>query len=180
MPDVKRVIVGVSESPAGLAALRHAVAEARRADCVLIPVLAWTTPGGETAYYQYPVPSALREWQMLARKRLDTAFEEAFGGFPTDLVIRPIVPRAPAGTALVEIAGAPGDLLVVGAGRRHWARRLVRSSVTRYSLAHAKCPVVAVPPPELLGEVSFKARTLRRFRGRVTSDWTAAMHDPHS
>ncbi|GAA1877720.1 universal stress protein [Streptantibioticus ferralitis] len=176
MAGGKRVIVGVSGSPASLAALRRAVAEARRAEALLVPVLAWSPPGGETAYRRHPVPHLLWEWQQAARKRLDTAFDEAFGGYPSDLRIHPMPVQFAAGPALVQLADDPDDLLVVGTGRRGRLRRLLHTSVSRYCLARAKCPVIAVPPPELLHELSFTARAFRKFPDLETSGWAAAVH----
>ncbi len=60
--------------------------------------------------------------------------------------------RGPAGPVLVEVAD-PEDLLVVGTGRRGALRRL-RRSVSRYCLAHARGPVIAVPPSDLMEEAS--------------------------
>lgn len=54
---------------------------------------------------------------------------------------------------LVGMACCPGDLLVVGAGRRGALARIVSGKVSRYCLAHARCPVLAVPPPALAVEV---------------------------
>ena len=54
------------------------------------------------------------------------------------------------GPVLVDTAGQPGDLLVIGTGRRSLIGRAVRKSVGRYCLAHAKCPVLAVPPSALM------------------------------
>ncbi|WP_320780039.1 universal stress protein, partial [Streptomyces sp. CRN 30] len=53
--------------------------------------------------------------------------------------------------ALVATADREDDLLVVGAGRRGPLRRALRPSVSRHVLAHAVCPVLAVPPSPLLG-----------------------------
>jgi hypothetical protein len=61
------------------------------------------------------------------------------------------------GLVLTSIASKPDDLLVLGAGRRGSLRWMFRSQVTRYCAVHARCPVVLVPPPELV-------RELRRFR----------------
>jgi hypothetical protein len=61
--------------------------------------------------------------------------------------------RGPAGTTLVSIACRPGDVLVVGTGRRTVLHGLSACSVSRYCAAHARCPVVLVPPPELAGEI---------------------------
>jgi hypothetical protein len=40
-------------------------------------------------------------------------------------------------------------VLVIGAGRRGALARALSCGVSRYCLAHARCPVVAVPPAEL-------------------------------
>ncbi|WP_328623459.1 universal stress protein [Streptomyces sp. NBC_00354] len=42
--------------------------------------------------------------------------------------------------------GDADDLLVVGTGSRGPLLRALRPSVARYCLAHAPCPVLAVPP----------------------------------
>lgn len=42
---------------------------------------------------------------------------------------------------------------MVGTGSRTALRRLVRPSVARYCLAHAACPVMAVPPSPLQAEL---------------------------
>ncbi|HEY7360591.1 MAG TPA: universal stress protein, partial [Streptosporangiaceae bacterium] len=41
----------------------------------------------------------------------------------------------------------------VGAGRRDALGRMAFSRVSRYCLAHAQCPVVAIPPPALASEL---------------------------
>jgi hypothetical protein len=53
------------------------------------------------------------------------------------------------GWVLVSLASRPDDMLVIGAGRRGILARIACSRVSRYCLAHAHCPVLAVPPPEL-------------------------------
>ena len=50
------------------------------------------------------------------------------------------------GTVLTGLARQDSDLLVIGAGRRA-PLRLPGSPVSRYCLAHAHCPVLAIPPP---------------------------------
>jgi hypothetical protein len=67
--------------------------------------------------------------------------------------VQPVVQRGEAGWVLVNLACGPADLLVVGAGRRGPLTRLVSGKVSRYCLAHAGCPVIAVPPPALAREV---------------------------
>jgi hypothetical protein len=61
------------------------------------------------------------------------------------------VQRGEAGYVLVRAACCPGDLLVVGTGRRGVLARVISGKVSRYCLAHARCPVLAVPPPALAG-----------------------------
>lgn len=143
-----RVVVGVSGSLGSLAALRRAVDEARRSQRLLLPVLAWTPPGGEMSYRRAPCPQLAKVWEDNAVEQLCTAFEEGLGGRPTDLPVQPMVVRADAGYALCDIADRPADLLVVGTGRRGGLTRLAHAGVSRHVLAHAVCPVLAVPPPE--------------------------------
>jgi len=87
-----------------------------------------------------------------ATQRLTDALNAAWGGIPADLLVQPVVERGEAGRVLVTIA-SPDDLLVVGAGRRGALARLVCGRVSRYCLARAACPVLAVPPPALAQEI---------------------------
>jgi nucleotide-binding universal stress UspA family protein len=151
MAESARVVVGVSGSLSSLAALHRAVAEARQRDAVLVPVLAWHAVGGELAYRSAPCPPLLKVWQEAARRRLDGAFEQAFGGYPAGLRVSPLLVRDEnPGRALVGVADRPEDLLVISTGRQGRLRRIMHGSVSRYCLAHARCTVAAVPPSELL------------------------------
>jgi len=145
---VCRVIVGASGSPGSLRALRHAEDLARRSDATLIPVLAWVPPGGDLAARQ-PCPAMVRIWHEAAWQRLWDALEAAWGMVPVDLSVRPVVQRGQPGPVLADLAGQPDDLLVVGAGRRGGLAFLGHGRVGRYCLAHAQCPVLAVPPATL-------------------------------
>lgn len=140
-----RVVVGVSGSLGSLTALHRAAAEARRTGGVLVAVLAWEPPGGEFAYRRSPCPPLLDAGQDRARRRLLDAVESAFGRLPEDLPLRALTVRGPTGWALTQVANRSDDLLVVGAGRRGRLRRLLTPSVARHCLAHAVCPVLAVP-----------------------------------
>jgi nucleotide-binding universal stress UspA family protein len=143
---VRRVIVGASGSPGSLRALRHAEDLARHSVAALIPVLAWTPPGGDLAARRQPCPTLVRIWQDAAWQQLWTALDAAWGEIPADMPVQPVVQRGLPGQILVETACHPGDLLVVGAGRRGVLARVWHTRVSRYCLAHAQCPVVAVPP----------------------------------
>ncbi|WP_406194828.1 universal stress protein [Kitasatospora sp. NBC_01560] len=147
MAEDTRIVVGVSGSTGNLAALHRAVQETRLRNAVLVPVIAWTPVGGEAAYRAAPCPELARIWVQDARDRLDAAVARAFGGHPADIRIEPVVMRGETGPVLTRVADRPGDLLVVGTGRRSPLRTLLqRGSVSRYCLAHAACTVVAVPP----------------------------------
>jgi nucleotide-binding universal stress UspA family protein len=150
---VRRVVVGVHGSLGSLQALRYAAEEARERNVPLVPVIAWIPPGGDLAERRHPSPYLRRVWREAAHKQLCSAFEAALGGLPDDLLVQPQVQRGETGPVLVDIADEPGDLLVIGTGRRSLIGRALRKSVGRYCLAHAKCPVLAIPPSALMDEV---------------------------
>jgi nucleotide-binding universal stress UspA family protein len=155
---VRRVVVGVHGSLGSLQALRHAAGEARERNVPLVPVIAWTPPGGDIAERSHPSPYLRRIWQEAARKQLWSAFESGLGGVPDDLQTEPHVVRGETGPVLVDVADEPGDLLVIGTGRRSLVGRALRRSVGRYCLAHARCPVLAVPPSALMDEMGRRGR----------------------
>jgi nucleotide-binding universal stress UspA family protein len=146
---VRRVIVGVSGSPGSLQALRHAADLARFHLAPLVPLLAWLPPGGDLADRSHPSPYLRNLWRDAAWQRLWDAMDLAFGGVPEDLAIQSDVERGDPGHVLVGIACHPDDLLVIGAGRRGPLAHALSCRVSRYCLAHAQCPVIAVPPPAL-------------------------------
>ena len=150
---VRRVIAGVSGSAGSLQALRYAAEMARSEHSVLAPVLAWVPPGGELADRRFPCPQLRAAWAEAAADRLRTAIELAIGGPPADIPFCPEVVRGEAGEVLTFLAAEPGDVLVIGTGRRGAMRRLVSCGVSRYCLARACCPVIAVPPSPLAAEL---------------------------
>ena len=154
MSGVDRLIVGTSGSPGSLVALRYGEVLARAHDAVLIPVLAWELPGGEHAVRVQPSGELRQEWRDLACRQLRDALIAAWGDIPHDPLVQPHLERGPAGWVLVNLARRPGDVLVVGAGRRGAVARMAFSRVSRYCLAHAQCPVLAIPPPELARELA--------------------------
>jgi nucleotide-binding universal stress UspA family protein len=146
----RRIIIGTSGSPGSLQALRYAAGIARDNEATLVPVLAWTPPGGDLADRRYPSAYLRQVWRDGAWQQMWTALDLAWGGIaPAGRPAEPRVLRGEPGEVLVASAGEPGDLLVIGTGRRGAMRRLIGSKVGRYCLGHAGCPVVAVPPAEL-------------------------------
>jgi nucleotide-binding universal stress UspA family protein len=150
---VRRIVVGVHGSLGSLQALRWAADEARERQVPLVPVIAWIPPGGDLAERSHPSPYLRRVWQEAAGKRLTEAFDECLGGIPDGLSVQGRVERGEAGAVLVDVADQAGDLLAIGTGRRNPVGRVLHRSVGRYCLAHARCPVIAVPPSALMDEM---------------------------
>jgi nucleotide-binding universal stress UspA family protein len=165
---VRRIVVGVHGSLGSLQALRWAAEEAQARQVPLIAVIAWVPPGGDMAERSHPSPYLRRMWGEAARERLITAFEAGLGAIPDDVRVEPCVQRGETGPVLVDIAGQPGDLLVIGTGRRSLLGRALHKSVGRYCLAHARCPVLAVPPSALMDEIARGFRPWSRRRRHVT------------
>jgi nucleotide-binding universal stress UspA family protein len=151
---VRRIVVGVHGSLGSLQALRYAAEEAREREVPLVPVTAWVPPGGDLAERRHPSPYLRKIWREAAWERLWEAFDAGLGAVPADISLEPHVVRGDTGPVLVDFADQPGDLLVIGTGRRSVISRALRRSVGRYCLAHARCPVLAVPPSALMDEVS--------------------------
>ena len=165
MSGVRRVIAGVSGSPGSIQAVRHAAGLARTHDATLIPVLAWMPPGGEFADRSHPSLYLRQLWREAAWVRLWRALELSLGSIPDDVRCAAQVLRGDAGAVLVEAANRDGDVLVIGAGRRGAVSRLLACRVSRYCLAHARCPVVAVPPSDLARLSHGLRGWARRHRG---------------
>ena len=164
MVAVRRIVVGVHGSLGSLQALRFAAEEARERHVVLVAAIAWMPPGGDLAERTHPSPNLRQVWRDAARQRLLDAFDNGLGGLPHDIEVHARVERGETGSVLVEVADQPDDLLVIGTGRRSFFLRALRSSVGRYCLAHAKCPVLAVPPSALMDEMGHSWLRMRSVR----------------
>jgi nucleotide-binding universal stress UspA family protein len=173
MLGVCRIFAGVSGSPGSVHALRQAAGLARHHDAVLVPLLAWVPPGGNLNERKDPCPELRQLWEDQAWQRLWSTLDAAFGGLPAGIATEPVVLRGKPGRALTLLARQPGDLLVIGAGRRGLLRQLWCCGVARYCLAHAHCPVLAIPPPALAQEAGHGLRGWA-FRHR----WTKATAQP--
>jgi nucleotide-binding universal stress UspA family protein len=167
---VRRVVVGVSGSPASVRALRIAVEHARRAGLPLLAVHAWLPPGGDLAERRAPSPELRAIWKRAALERLQGAISAAWGALPADVSVEHVVARGQAGPSLVDIANSPDDLLVIGAGRRGALARFWSGRVTRYCQARAYCPVLAVPPPALTATRSNRLKGWSFRHRELTAD----------
>lgn len=171
-PGERRVVVGVSGSLGSLTALHRGADEARRTGAVLVAVLAWVPPGGESAHRKAAFPPPEDALRRAAAERLLGAVDDAFGADGPGVPWEGFVVRGTPGPALVESADRPGDVLVIGAGRRGGVRHVLFPNVVRYCVAHACCPVLAVPPSPLQSELADLHRRLGRRRTLLASDLT--------
>jgi nucleotide-binding universal stress UspA family protein len=133
--QVKRIVVGVSDSLAGLEALRTAVAEARLRDAAVLAVRAWTFRAGSR---EPGVPRWRREIAAEAARTLTRAFAAAMGGPPDDVTVEMTIAEGLPERVLVDLADRVDDLLVIGgtgAGVWHPGRTLV----VRYCARRARC-----------------------------------------
>jgi len=167
LPRIDRIVAGVSGSPGNLPALRYAADLARACDAGLMFVHAWVPSGPEFLAWQFPADPPILQWRDDAWQRLWHALDLAFGGLPADIPVEPLIMRGSPGPVLVGTAGRDGATLVVGAGRRGAAGRLRNGRVGRYCLAHASCPVIAVPAP-----------ALDRATARAVRGWVRRHDDP--
>lgn len=143
-----RVIVGVTGTLVNLHALRVAVDVARARDAVLYAVHVWDTGDDlESVYATAHKPEILPRLQLVGH-----AFDQALGGCPGDLDVRPLVIEGRPWYRLAQLTRQDTGLLVVGARRRPWWRRLTPAT-DRNCIRHAHCPVLVVPPPPMVAQV---------------------------
>jgi nucleotide-binding universal stress UspA family protein len=149
-----RVVVGIDDSPAGLAALQCAVRLARSRAARLVAVRAWALGlprhGGLRRYRDHtPVVIAFHGTEprhaarSLIKRVLREAAPDALGG-DVDVTIE--TPEGNPGPVLTEIASGNDDVLVVGTTPGPSLKRAVHGSVSAYCTAHAHCPVTVVTP----------------------------------
>ena len=174
MPGVRRVVVGVHGTVGSLQALRYAADEARHRNVPLVPVIAWVPPGGDLAERRHSSPYLRKLWRDAAWERLWAAFDDGLGGVPADLRVEARCERGESGVVLVDVANQSDDLLVIGTGRRNRLHRMLHPSVGRYCLAHARCPVLAVPPSALMDEMSRGLRAWHIKRHALIPDMPEA------
>lgn len=147
-----KVVVGVDDSPGGLAALRWAVEFARSGGVPLVAVRAWALGlprhGGRRGHRHvvFAFGGAIPRQQAAELTR--RAFHGAAGGIPHDLDVVIQTPGGEPGPILADVTSEAGDVLVVGTrGSTHSLKRVMRGSVSAYCAEHARCPVVVVSTP---------------------------------
>jgi nucleotide-binding universal stress UspA family protein len=146
-----RVVVGVDGSAGSLAALRWALAQARRTVARVEAVCAWQDPSTfGLALGAAPAMMDAGQVSAAAEKALAEAVAEAIGPAADGdvTVVTRVIEGHPAQVLTQAADGA--QLLVVGR-RGHTAliemalAGMALGSVSRYCVQHAPCPVVVVP-----------------------------------
>ncbi|MFE4307092.1 MULTISPECIES: universal stress protein [unclassified Streptomyces] len=145
-------MVGTNGSLGSLAALHEAATRSRARAAELVVVMAWQPPGGGSGSRASCGPSVLADCRDAAAALLRETLE-AFGACRPGVTPVGRLVRGTPGVALVDAVHDPGDLLVVGTGSRGLLLRVLRPSVARHCLAHAPCPVLAVPPSPLQADL---------------------------
>jgi len=136
-----RIVIGIGDDPAAVAALAYAVAEARRCNAELVAVRAWGPLADPSPRDAVP-PGAEAELRARANDEITRAFDEAAGGVPLDVKVKTETPEGPPGRALARVADRADDLIVVGRSRHLLGRRAVFGSVPDYLMDHATCRVL--------------------------------------
>nr|WP_104791642.1 universal stress protein [Streptomyces sp. QL37]PPQ62268.1 universal stress protein [Streptomyces sp. QL37] len=145
-----RVVAGVSGRPDSPAVLQRAAAEARLRGAELLAVMAWDIPGADGGgRHGVGFSSSLPQCRADGAERLRDALGAAFGAPGAGVPVTGRAVRGTPGAVLVDAVGAEDVLLVVGTGSRNALHRFLWPSVARHCLAHAPCPVLAVPPSPL-------------------------------
>jgi nucleotide-binding universal stress UspA family protein len=149
----RRVIVGIDDSPSGLAALQWALGQATSRQAQLVAVRSWALGlprhGGHRhrhlAHPRVVVFFNGAEQRYASAKLVRDAFRSATRGQPRDVTVTIRTPEGDPGAALTSIATHDGDMIVVGHQHRPSWWRAHHGSVSRYCRLHARCPVVVVP-----------------------------------
>lgn len=134
---VRRVLVGALQTPEGLAAIDHAVRQAKSSEAELVIV----------GYVQFPTDDqssnypAARERQVSEIERLGE--ELAQRGVPCRSRVQQGA-SSPADSVLAAARDENPDLIVIGMRRRSRVGKLVLGSNAQEILLQADCPVLAV------------------------------------
>jgi nucleotide-binding universal stress UspA family protein len=148
-----RVVVGVDDTQAALAALHWAVCRARSSGAPLVAVRSWALGlprhgGRHRRHLAHPRVVLYfdgTEQREASGQLVRRAFRIVNGGPPADVTVTVRTPEGDPGAALTRVAARPGDLIVLGQEHAPRWRRARQGPVSGYCVRHASCPVVVVP-----------------------------------
>lgn len=141
-PQVRRIVVGVDGSPAGVAALEQAICEAEAWNAELTAVAA--VPIGLGANHLAWLPASTDHETVLrdVAVGLDAVVDQALAGHPDLTVHRHVLDGA--GSRLLTEFSTAIDLIVVGSRGRGGFVGLLLGSTSQAVLHHSACPVMVV------------------------------------
>lgn len=137
-----KIVVGIDNSDASIAALEWAINEAKLRNCHLDVVVSWDYPimaAAEPVMVQTPDRDLLVNSARVTAERVATNVGLASAGI--DYSVH--TPEGRPGEELVAMA-ADADLLVVGTHGSGTFKQLILGSVSNYCSHHSTCPVVLV------------------------------------
>jgi nucleotide-binding universal stress UspA family protein len=137
-----RVVVGVSDSVGGTAALLFAAAEAFRRDAELVAVRSWSAREWRLAAAAALPISSEELWEAQERTVLEDCVREIRDCYP-ELKIRTVLSRTPTEIAL-EMESRGAQMLVLGCRRADDTRFARLGPIASWAAHHFDCPVVIV------------------------------------
>ncbi|GLZ27814.1 universal stress protein [Lentzea sp. NBRC 105346] len=145
--ESRPIVVGVDGSPAGQAALRWAVDEARRRNCPVDAVSAWHRDYG-MVIGPLPAEVGMELSPERMREGQQAVLDEATRGFDG---VRLVLVEGDPRTVLTE-ASENAELLVVGNRGHSPFVEAILGSVSAHCVHHAACPVVVIRAVETEAE----------------------------
>jgi nucleotide-binding universal stress UspA family protein len=136
------IVVGVSDSPGGEAALAFAGAEATRRGADLVAVRCWSLREWRLAASAALPVSSTEEWEGQERAVLEAMVAPLRDAYP-GLEIRTVLSSAPPEVAL-EREAEKAAMLVLGCRRSDDSRLPRLGPISSYAAQHFECPVVIV------------------------------------
>ncbi|RSM49367.1 universal stress protein UspA [Actinoplanes sp. ATCC 53533] len=133
------IVVGVDGSPSSKAALRWALAQARRTGARVQAVTSWEYP----AYYGMGAVVPYEDFAATAGKILSESVQEALGVDEPDVPVLETVVAGHAAQVLIDKSAHAGLLVVGSRGHGAFTGTLL-GSVSQHCAQHAHCPVVVV------------------------------------
>jgi nucleotide-binding universal stress UspA family protein len=140
-----RIVVGISDSPGGTAALLFAAAEADHRGAELVAVRSWSAREWRLAAAAALPISSPELWENQERTVLDAAVGEIRDLYP-ELKVRAVLSRTPTEIAL-EQEGLGAVMLVLGCRRADDSRLPRLGPIASWAAHHFDCPVVVVGNP---------------------------------
>jgi nucleotide-binding universal stress UspA family protein len=140
--SVNTVVVGVSDSPGGVAALGFAAVEAALRGADVVAVRCWSVREWRLAAAAALPISSTEDWETQERTLLEDALAPVREAFPT-LEIRTVLSTSPPEIALEQEAHKAA-MLVLGCRRSDDSRLPRLGPISAWAAHHFDCPVVII------------------------------------